>query len=127
MKKNVIVVLVISLICFVFAKAENVVERERELTDMSIEELYELEDSLVLALNEVFTKEATLSSDGEIIGTYVINPKNSKFHYPYCYSALQIEEGRTFVTCTASELAAKGYSPCGQCKPQTSDKIKEGT
>ena len=125
MKKNIIVILVISLICFVFAKAENVVEKERALTDMSIEELYELEDSLVLALNEVFTKEATLSSDGEIIGTYVINPNSSKFHYPYCYSALQIEQGRTFVTCTASELVAKGLSPCGQCKPYKDEEKKK--
>lgn len=86
------------------------------LTDMSIEELYALEDELVSALNDVFVLNSTESS-GEVTGVYVVNQKTKKFHFPYCYSALQIGQDRRFELCAPSELLEKGYSPCGQCKP----------
>ena len=118
MKRILLAALAAALIVFVMARAEPA-EYESMLRDMSVEELYEMEDQVVLALKDVFTREAKESDSGEIIGTYVVNQKTGKFHYPWCYSALQISGRRSFETCAPSELAAQGYEPCGQCKPDT--------
>ena len=116
MKKVILIALAAALMSAVFAEAEYAADRQA-LSDMSVEELCALEDAVVLALKDVFVKEAAQSPEGEIVGTYTVNPKTGKFHFPWCYSALQIGERRRFVTCAPSELAALGYKPCGQCKP----------
>ena len=117
MKRFLILLLVILLVCcFISTQAEYTVNG-RKLTDMSVEELYDLEDSIVSALTDVFTKNATKTPDGDVIGVYVVNPRTKKFHYPFCYSAIQIGTDRRFEMCTASELVEKGYKACGQCKP----------
>ena len=118
MKKILLAALAAALIVFVMAQAEPA-DFEASLEDMSIQELYDLEDRVVLALRDTFIREATESDGGETIGTYVVNPKTGKFHFPWCYSALQIGERRRFETCAPSELTAQGYKPCGQCKPDT--------
>lgn len=97
---------------------------ERSLTDMSIPELYDFEDALVSALTVIFNKDIEETAAGELIGCYVINEKTKKFHYPWCYSALQIEpDKRSFERCAPSDLAnpsrpdAQNYTPCGSCRP----------
>lgn len=87
------------------------------ITDMSIEELYILEDAVRNAINEVFATTSTTNESGDIIGTYVINTNNGKFHYPYCQYAIQIGQNRRFEYCTAAELFNQGLIPCGNCNP----------
>ena len=57
-----------------------------------------------------------------IPGTYVINTKTKKFHLTNCNTTLTIDsENRELSTLTPEELEAKGYKPCGQCHPETTD------
>ena len=116
MKRIVLALLLAMVISCVPAQADYIVDG-RELTDMSIEELYDLEDTLIDALHAVFAKTSHESENGELVGMYVINPKTGKFHYPECYSAIQIGNKRMFCMSTASELVADGYTPCGMCRP----------
>ena len=106
------------LICSIstFADGKYIIN-DSPITDMSIEELYILEDAVRNAINEVFTITSKTNDFGEIIGTYVINSSNDKFHYPYCQYAIQIGQNRRFEYCTASELFAQGFIPCGHCNP----------
>ena len=49
---------------------------------------------------------------------YVLNTNSKKFHEPGCGSASKISSSnKAFFTGTAEELVAKGYEPCGNCKP----------
>ena len=87
----------------------------------SLRKIYkgDLEDTIVSALVTVFYNDAVELSNGEMLGVYVINPKTKKFHYPWCYSALEIGPDRIYIHAAPSELAEK-YNPCGRCKPQVS-------
>ena len=116
MKKTIVAVLVLALLCCGVAVADYTVNGNK-LTDMSVEELYDLEDEIVSALTDVFAQVSSEGPDGELIGLYVINTGTDKFHYPFCYSALQIGKNREFVYAAASELVEQGYKPCGMCKP----------
>ena len=50
--------------------------------------------------------------------TYIVNTRTKKFHYPYCSSVADMaEKNKWEVTLDRSELIARGYSPCGRCKP----------
>ncbi|MGI6094004.1 MAG: ComEC/Rec2 family competence protein [Lachnospiraceae bacterium] len=50
--------------------------------------------------------------------TYIINRNTGKYHLPDCPSVSSIKaENREEVKATAEELKAKGYSPCGNCRP----------
>ncbi len=50
--------------------------------------------------------------------TYVLNINTKKFHLPGCSSVRDIKDkNRQDSTLTRDELIAKGYSPCGRCKP----------
>ena len=61
--------------------------------------------------------EATPTDPG-IMQDYVLNNNSKKFHYPGCSSAKQIkEENRADYHGSREELIARGYSPCGRCKP----------
>ena len=112
------IVFFLSILLVAAALAESgFVVNGRDIEDMDVEELYALEDSVMFALQSAFLDGSTVSADGELIGTYVINPSSKKFHYPYCYSAVQIGPDRKLVTCAASELVDQGYKPCGQCDP----------
>ncbi|WP_302718805.1 DNA/RNA non-specific endonuclease [uncultured Senegalimassilia sp.] len=49
---------------------------------------------------------------------YILNVKNKKFHLPTCSAVNGIAAAnRQDFTGTRDELIAKGYSPCGICKP----------
>ena len=49
---------------------------------------------------------------------YILNVKNKKFHKPDCSAANNISSAnKQDFTGTRDQLIAKGYSPCGICKP----------
>jgi methylphosphotriester-DNA--protein-cysteine methyltransferase len=49
---------------------------------------------------------------------YILNTSSKKFHDPDCGSASEISaSNKEYYTGTAEELVAKGYEPCGNCKP----------
>lgn len=49
---------------------------------------------------------------------YILNVKNKKFHLPTCSAVNDIAAAnRQDFTGTRDEVIAKGYSPCGICKP----------
>ena len=89
----------------------------RDLSDLSVRELYDLEDAVVETLHVAFERELADPESGEGVATYVVNTKTGKFHYPYCYSALQTGVNRRFLTASPADLVGKGYVPCGQCNP----------
>ena len=49
---------------------------------------------------------------------YVLNKKTKKFHYPDCSSVDQMKnKNRLDFTGSRDDVIAKGYDPCGLCKP----------
>ena len=49
---------------------------------------------------------------------YILNVKNKKFHKPDCSAASDISSAnKQDFTGTRDQLIARGYSPCGICKP----------
>ena len=51
-------------------------------------------------------------------GTYILNTNTKKFHLPDCGSVEKIKEGnRQEYAGDRETLLARGYSPCGSCKP----------
>ncbi len=49
---------------------------------------------------------------------YVLNTNTKKFHYPDCSSINQMKDkNKEFYSGTREEIIAKGYSPCGNCRP----------
>ena len=49
---------------------------------------------------------------------YILNVKNKKFHKPDCSAASDISNAnKQDFTGTRDQLIARGYSPCGICKP----------
>lgn len=47
-----------------------------------------------------------------------INKSSMKFHFPSCKSVAKMKEAnKVFFTGTRDEVIAKGFSPCGNCKP----------
>lgn len=65
------------------------------------------------------TPEPTPEVQQPSTGTnYVLNTSKMKFHYPNCGSVKQMsEKNKAYFTGTRDELTARGYSPCGNCKP----------
>ena len=67
--------------------------------------------------------ESTSSSSSQTTTTtsgthYVINTDSGKFHYSYCPSAINMNsENRVDYYGSASDLIARGYSPCKRCNP----------
>ena len=50
--------------------------------------------------------------------TYVLNTRSMKFHYPNCSSVRKMKaKNRQDTTDSREEVMARGYSPCGNCKP----------
>lgn len=64
-------------------------------------------------------RQSSLSqSDNPAAREYVLNTYRMKFHYPTCDSVTQMSpENREYYHGTREEIIAKGYSPCGNCKP----------
>ncbi len=128
MKKTIALMFVFAAV-FALVSAENddslarFIVNGRLVSEMSVEELYELEDAVVSALVISFYDNSGKTSSGEVRGTYVVNTKTKKFHYPWCYSALQIVQTRAFYPdTTPSELVEMKFSPCGMCKPHMNEK-----
>lgn len=49
---------------------------------------------------------------------YILNRNTKKFHYPYCHSVKRMKESNKLsFSGSRSEVIAKGYSPCGNCRP----------
>lgn len=49
---------------------------------------------------------------------YILNTNSKKFHYPSCSGVKRMkEENKASFTGTREEAIAKGYTPCGTCKP----------
>lgn len=49
---------------------------------------------------------------------YVLNTNTKKYHYPNCSSVNQMKDkNKEFYSGTREEIIAKGYSPCGNCRP----------
>lgn len=49
---------------------------------------------------------------------YILNTNTHKFHYPYCSSVLDMaEKNKEYFTGSRDEVIARGYKPCGRCKP----------
>lgn len=49
---------------------------------------------------------------------YVLNTNSKKFHIPSCSSVKKMKESnKEYFTGTRDDVIAKGYSPCGNCKP----------
>ena len=64
------------------------------------------------------------SSDNPGIGNdtaqvdYILNTNTKKFHYPTCSSVKDMKDkNKQEYHGTRDEVIAKGYSPCGRCKP----------
>lgn len=90
---------------------------DRDLSDFSITELYDLHSALVGAVEDAV--EAEHKSTPANKWTWVVNESTHKFHYPYCPSALEIVGKKSIVNCSAQSLVDKGYKPCGRCEPVT--------
>lgn len=59
--------------------------------------------------------ETTVPADEE---TYILNTSTMKFHKPDCTGTKQIKpENKSEHHSTREALIAKGYAPCGRCKP----------
>ena len=49
---------------------------------------------------------------------YILNTNTKKFHYPTCSSVKDMKDNnKQEFHGTRDEVIAKGYSPCGRCKP----------
>jgi len=49
---------------------------------------------------------------------YVLNTRSKKIHLPDCSSVKQMKDkNKAYSSETVEELEAKGYSPCGNCRP----------
>ena len=49
---------------------------------------------------------------------YILNTNTHKFHYPECGSAKKMkEENKEYYNGSRADIIARGYSPCGNCKP----------
>ena len=83
--------------------------------NITIETAKEADESEIFKPADVINNvENTEASNGEA-QAYVLNTKSMKFHYPTC-SGLPTKN-RFDTVATRDELIAKGYSPCGICKP----------
>lgn len=90
---------------YVYSDGQNItIETAKEADE---DEIFKPAD---VAKNEEYTTESTGDAQA-----YVLNTKTMKFHYPSC-SGLPTKN-RADTTATRDELIAKGYSPCGICKP----------
>ena len=120
--KRLFIVLLLFIIVIGCVYAESVQNERFRINgqlpvEMSVEDLYDLEDTIVSSLVTVFMNDSEVLPSGEKIGVYVVNPRKKKFHYPWCYSALQIGHDREFYRCAPSELIDRNYKPCGMCNP----------
>lgn len=62
--------------------------------------------------------ENATESSSEVAISYVLNTNTKKFHYPTCSSVNRIKDSnKEYYTGSREDLIARGYEPCGNCKP----------
>ena len=97
---------------------EPVTEPITEATESSTDPVEETTNS---AEETMEPEESTEPEESESAGTqldYVLNTNSNKFHYPDCSSVGQMKaSNRADFHGTREEVIAKGYDPCGRCKP----------
>ena len=57
------------------------------------------------------------NTDQQNVKGYVLNTKTKKFHLPSCNDVPKISKDNYGTAATRNEAIAKGYKPCGHCKP----------
>ena len=63
-------------------------------------------------------REGEAAPEPEKAVTYIINKNTKKFHLPDCPSVQETKpQNRESFTGTREELIARGYEPCGRCRP----------
>lgn len=73
-------------------------------------------DSLYMTADEQASAAAATNYDYR----YVLNTSSKKFHLPSCASAGKIKDtNKAYSSDDPEDLVARGYEPCGQCKPYT--------
>lgn len=64
------------------------------------------------------TSAPQTSEEEKVERDYVLNTNTMKFHYPTCDSVADIKDkNREDFHGAREDVVAKGYSPCGRCKP----------
>ena len=59
-----------------------------------------------------------IASDTSADCDYILNKSTKKFHYPYCASVSQMNEGnKIYFSGKREDVIKKGYKPCGRCDP----------
>lgn len=62
-------------------------------------------------------EDATTDSSNASV-SYILNTNTKKFHYPTCSSVNRIKDSnKEYYTGSREDLIARGYEPCGNCKP----------
>ncbi len=124
--KKWLVLLIILVTIAGLVRAESINPERFRINDMlpvemTVPDIYDLEDTIVSSLVTIFYNDAEEMPSGEMLGIYVINPKTKKFHYPWCYSALEIGSDRIIIRDTPSGLIKENYKPCGKCNPHVNE------
>ena len=100
------------------AETEPTTEPSTESTEPSTDPVEETTEPTVETTEP---EESTEPEEPESTGTqrdYVLNTNSKKFHYPDCSSVGQMKaSNRADFHGTREEVIAKGYEPCGRCKP----------
>jgi DNA-entry nuclease len=79
-----------------------------------------LSESSTAVEGSAFSKSvyAVPVEEDSIEQTYILNTNTHKFHDPSCSSVEDIKDSnKNTYTGSREDLIAKGYEPCGQCKP----------
>lgn len=92
--------------------SEDTTAEEADVTDEYTEDEFS-EDQLENDLQD----EEVQDTDAEIY-TYILNTNTKKFHYDWCRSVGQMKDkNKLEMEATRDEVIARGYDPCGNCKP----------
>lgn len=81
---------------------------------------------VVTAGSQVFSITETVPTNGDNLtrsaisaaGSYILNTRSHKFHYPDCDSVKKMsEKNKQVYTGSRDEIIGMGYDPCGNCHP----------
>ena len=88
-------------------------ESENNISITSTEEEIETEEEIVIEEEEEIEEE----TEEEQV-KYILNTNSYKIHYTWCYSVDRMKEyNKEYSNETIETLIDRGYSPCGNCKP----------
>lgn len=127
MRRVVLLVIVLLFVCNAFALTQD------DLLDMYSPDMdwFSAEEAILAELPEGLTdSEADIFKRGyalghyaalhpeHVEGMYVLNNKTMKFHYSDCLNTLMIDSSnRSHSFDSKEDIIARGYEPCGSCKP----------